>query len=58
MMTDERHLTAPVGPNVSDAEAAALAEWYRNLARGVADFPQADLKGVEPPLRSVAGPRA
>ena len=57
-MTDARDLTSALGPNLSEEEAAALAEWYRNLALAVAAFPEADLKGVEPPLRSIAGPRA
>ena len=47
-----------VGAELSDAEAAALANWYADLARGVAAFPQADLKAVEPPLRSTPGPQA
>ena len=57
MMTDNRQVMAVLGPNVSDDEAAALANWYSNLARGVAAMPEVDLKGIEPPLRSVAGPR-
>jgi len=47
-----------IGNQVTDAEATALAEWYAALARGVAAYPQADLKGVEPPLRSTPGPHA
>ena len=47
-----------VGAELSDAEAAALADCYAALARGVAAFPQADLKAVEPPLRSTPGPPA
>lgn len=39
-----------------DRETSALVDWYANLARSVAAFPQADLKKVEPPLRSVPGP--
>jgi hypothetical protein len=46
-----------VGGELSDAEAAALADWYDALARLVAAFPEAHLKQVEPPLRSVPGPR-
>jgi hypothetical protein len=45
-----------VGAWTTDDEAAALAEWYANLSRGVAAYPEADLKGVEPPLRSTPGP--
>ena len=47
-----------VGVALSEQEAAALVEWYTALARGVANFPQADLQAVEPPLRSVPGPPA
>jgi hypothetical protein len=41
---------------VSDEDAEALATWYTNLSRAVTAFPAADLKDVEPPLRSIAGP--
>ena len=47
-----------VGVELSEQEAAALVDWYTVLARGVANFPQADLKAVEPPLRSIPGPPA
>jgi hypothetical protein len=47
-----------VSPPISDEEAEALATWYANLSRAVAEFPAADLKDVEPPLRSIAGPKA
>jgi len=45
-----------VGDAISQAEAEALAEWYANVSRGVSAFPQAELKGIEPPLRSIPGP--
>jgi hypothetical protein len=45
-----------IGVALSDQEAAALADWYADIARAVAEFPQADLKAVEPPLRSTPGP--
>jgi hypothetical protein len=45
-----------VGSDLTDEEVAALVDWYTNLARAVAAFPEAALKGVEPPLRSVPGP--
>jgi hypothetical protein len=45
-----------VGVDVDDTAAGALIEWYTNLSRGIAGFPEAELKGVEPPLRSTAGP--
>jgi cytochrome c553 len=47
-----------VGVDLSEQEVAALADWYAAIARGVAAFPQADLKAVEPPLRSTPGPLA
>jgi hypothetical protein len=47
-----------VGDRLTSQEAEALATWYANLARSVAAFPTADLKDVEPPLRSIAGPKA
>jgi hypothetical protein len=47
-----------VAGDVDEEAAKALIEWYANLARGVAAFPEADLRGVEPPLRSTPGPRA
>jgi hypothetical protein len=47
-----------VGVELSDEEAQALAAVYASLARNVAAFPSADLKQVEPPLRSVPGPHA
>ena len=60
MMAEQRLpvevIRALVGRQATDAEVAALAEWYANLARRVAAFPWADLKGVEPPLRSTPGP--
>jgi cytochrome c553 len=45
-----------VGVELSEQDAEALAAWYAGFARGVAAFPAADLKRVEPPLRSVPGP--
>jgi hypothetical protein len=47
-----------VAGEVDDAAAKALIDWYANLARGVAAFPEAELRAVEPPLRSTPGPRA
>lgn len=47
-----------LGVQLSDPEAAALADWHAALARGVAAFPQADVQAVEPPLRSTPGPPA
>jgi hypothetical protein len=55
-VTETNAIRAILGPDVSDEDAAALEHWYANLARGVAAFPQADLKGVTPPLRSTAAP--
>ena len=45
-----------VGTDLPDAEATALVAWYANTGAGVASFPDADLRGVEPPLRSTPGP--
>jgi hypothetical protein len=42
---------------VSDEQASALADWYNALEAQVARFPEAELKGVEPPLRSTPSPR-
>lgn len=47
-----------VDGDLDDQAVHALIEWYANLMRGVAAFPAADLKRVEPPLRSTPGPRA
>jgi hypothetical protein len=47
-----------VGVALSEPEAQALADWYATQAQLVAAFPQADLKRVEPPLRSLPGPTA
>jgi len=47
-----------LGLEVDDATASALVDWYTNLSRGVAAFPEAEMKGVEPPLRSTPGPMA
>lgn len=47
-----------LGLEVDDATASALIEWYANLSRGIAAFPEAELKAVEPPLRSTPGPLA
>lgn len=43
-------------PELTSDEARALAEWYAGLARGVAAFPQDDLRRVEAPMRSTPGP--
>jgi len=45
-----------LGAHITDEEAQTLAGWYANLARGVAAFSQAEMKCVEPPLRSTPGP--
>ena len=43
------------GPDLTINEVQALAEWYATQSRLVGAFPADDLKGVEPPLRSVPG---
>ena len=57
-MIDAEAVRRIVGEKVSVDEAEAIVGWYANLARGVAAFSEVDLKWVEPPLRSVAGPRS
>jgi hypothetical protein len=47
-----------IGDQLTEAQANALVDWYAALATAVADFPEKDLKGTEPPLRSTPGPRA
>jgi cytochrome c553 len=47
-----------IGSGLSEEDARALADWYANLSGAIAAFPGPDLKAVEPPLRSVAGPHA
>jgi hypothetical protein len=46
-----------IGTPLTDMEARALADWYASLSAAVAGFPTPHLKEVEPPLRSVPGPR-
>jgi hypothetical protein len=45
-----------IGADLSHQELQALVDWYTAQAKLVAAFPTEDLKGVEPPLRSVPGP--
>ena len=45
-----------IGVELSADEVDALAAWYAGFADGVAAFPAAELRPVEPPLRSVPGP--
>lgn len=47
-----------VGTPLTDTEVKALADWYQALSSAVANFPSAELKGIEPPLRSTPGPQA
>ncbi len=47
-----------VGAAVTEVQARGLAEWYAALVRDLAAFPEADLREVEPPLRSMPGPTA
>jgi cytochrome c553 len=46
-----------VGTELSEADVAALADWYTALAQAVGRFPADDLQTAEPPLRSTPGPR-
>ena len=54
-MTTE-HVREVIGPDLTDAEAEALASNYATLAQLVAAFPMAELRLVEPPLRSFGAP--
>jgi hypothetical protein len=45
-----------IGVPASEQEIDALIAWYEALARAAAEFPEAELKDVEPPLRSTPGP--
>lgn len=45
-----------IGRDLSDAEAEALAAAYSTMANAIAKFPEDELKGVEPPLRSLPTP--
>jgi hypothetical protein len=51
-------LATVIGTPLSDEEAAQLSAWYAALSRAISAFPAADLKAVEPPLRSIPGPAA
>jgi len=51
------HVREVIGPDLTDAEAEALASNYATLAHLVAAFPLAELREVEPPLRSLGRPR-
>jgi hypothetical protein len=42
---------------MTDTQASALAAWYASLSAAVAAFPEGDLRGIEPPLRSTPAPR-
>jgi hypothetical protein len=43
---------------LDDQAVQALIEWYTGLQHGVEAFPAAELRTVEPPLRSTPGPAA
>ena len=45
-----------IDASMTDTQASSLAAWYEALSAAVARFPQDDLRGVEPPLRSTPGP--
>jgi hypothetical protein len=46
------YVHSTVGGELSTQDAEALLAWYTALSAGVARFPEADLKRVEPPLIS------
>ena len=52
------HVREVLGPDLTDAEAEALASNYATLAHLVSEFPIAELRAIEPPLRSFGAPRA
>lgn len=59
-MTDQaarQRVREVVGAELSDDEADALIAISTAMSRAVAAMPAMELKGVEPPLRSVPGPR-
>jgi hypothetical protein len=49
-------IRAIIGTELTEDATEALARWYAAFARDVAKYPAADLKCVEPPLRSTPGP--
>ncbi|HEY3063417.1 MAG TPA: hypothetical protein VGL99_30980 [Chloroflexota bacterium] len=55
---DIERIRALVGPEVSDEQAQALATYYANLSQTVAAFATDELRALEPPLRSIPGPRS
>jgi hypothetical protein len=56
MMTPDQ-VRDVIGPSLSEIQATALADWYVALAEQIARFPESELKGLEPPLRSTPAPR-
>ena len=56
-MTPDQVRLVVTTPSLTDAQASALADWYTALAAQVAQFPEAELKATEPPLRSTPAPR-
>jgi len=59
-MTDQsapERVRAIVGPELSDAEADALVATSAALSKAVLDLPRAELRNVDPPLRSTPAPR-
>ena len=53
---DTHAVREQVGGELTEQEALALSEWYAGQAKLLAAFPTADVKAVEPPLRSIPGP--
>ena len=56
-LTEIERVRGIVGAHVTDEQAQALTTYYANLAQAVAAFATDELRQVEPPLRSIAGPR-
>jgi hypothetical protein len=55
---EKRRVQEIVGDQITDDEVDALLGTSAALSRSIAGFPFAELRAVEPPLRSLAGPLA
>lgn len=53
---ENRRVQEIVGDDITDEEVDGLLGTSAALSRSIAGFPFADLRAVEPPLRSLAGP--
>ena len=55
-MSDDLSVAELTGLRLDEAGAARLLRGFRTLAEAVVTFPAAELKAVEPPLRSTPLP--